>query len=119
MRYFLRAIPFVAPVVAGVAQSIRPVGRRILIWTYGILAAVLVLNFNVAPVERVLRPFTTRLDAWQPDLADWLDNLRLPVQIELKKQIDTLNEHVPAGATLYWSSNYYGTVTHGLAHHLG
>ena len=119
MRYFLPAFPFVAPVLAAAAQSMPRPARTTLLVAYGIVAAILVLNFNVAGVQQALRPLSARLYNWQPNLGDWLDNLRLPVQIELKKQIETINRNLPLGKPLYWSSDYYGVVTHGLAHHIG
>lgn len=119
MRYFLPAFAFIAPVLANGAKSMVPSVRTVLFGIYGILAAVLILTFNVSSVGESLKPLTSRLYNWQPGLGDWLDNLRLPVQMELKKQIETINAVIPHGGTLYWSSDYYGVTTHGLAHHLG
>ena len=123
MRYFLPAFPFLAvPVAAGVA-SLALVPRRTVLAAFGALAALLVLVFNVAAVEERLQPVLSavaapggRLGVW---LDDWLDNLRLPSQIELMKQIHAVNTGVPRGSVLYWASDYNKTASHGLAEHLG
>jgi hypothetical protein len=123
MRYFLPALPFLAvPVAAGV-KSLTLVARRTVFAAFGTLATFLVLVFNVAEVEEPLRPLLSavaapggRLSVW---LDDWLDNLRLPSQIELMKQIQAVNTDVPPGSVLYWSSDYNKTASHGLAEELG
>ena len=124
MRYFLPALPFLAvPVAAGV-MSLAPWARRTVLAAFGTVAVLLVLIFNVAGVEtRLLRPVLSavaapggHLSAW---LDDWLDNLRLPAQIELMKQIQAINADVPAGSVLYWASDYNKTASHGLAEQLG
>jgi hypothetical protein len=123
MRYFLPALPFLAvPVAAGVS-SLAPMAKRAVLAVFGILAAALVLIFNVPAVEEYAQPFVStvapaggRLSVW---LGDWLDNLRLPSLIELQKQIRTVNTEVPPGSVLYWASDYNKTATHGLAEHLG
>ena len=119
MRYFLPALPFMVPALAAGRQSIRPAARRAILATYGAIAFVLVLSFNLAPIELIAQPLLSKLSARCAPLDVWLDNLRLPVHIALKRQIDTINREVPAGSVFYWSSSYYGTATHGLAEHLG
>jgi hypothetical protein len=119
MRYFLPVFPFVVPVLAIGIRSAAPLTRRILLSTYGVAALLLVLNFNLAPVARGLEPLTSKIFASWPILAARLDNLRLPVHVALKSQIDTINITVPKNARLYWASDYYGITTHGLAHDLG
>jgi hypothetical protein len=119
MRYFLPVFPFVASMlVAGVHAT--PAGpRRAILGSYSVLAAALVLDFNVAAVESTTHEMMTRAYSKCPSLTRWLDNLRLPVHIALKRQIDAINKYVPDGSILYWSSDYYKTATHGLAYHLG
>ena len=123
MRYFLPAFPFLAvPVAAGV-RSLAPAASRTVLATFGTLAVLLVLIFNVTPVEERAQPVLSalavpggRLSLW---LSDWLDNLRLPAQIELMKQIQAVNAGVPRGSVLYWASDYNKTASHGLAEQLG
>ncbi len=119
MRYFLPAFPFVVPALAAGARSIGPIARRTILGAYGAIAFGLVLSFNLAPVNKMLQPLLSKVSARYEPLNDWLDNLRLPVQIALKKQIDAINTEVSPGSVFYWSSEYYGTATHGLAEHLG
>jgi hypothetical protein len=119
MRYFLPAIPFLVSALAAGGRSIGPLGRRTILVTYGAIAFLLVMSFNFAPVELMVQPFLSKLSARFAPLNLWLDNLRLPVHIALKRQINTINAEVPDGSVFYWSSHYYGTATHGLAEHLG
>ncbi len=119
MRYFLPAFPFLVPALAAGARSIRPMARGIILGAYGAIAFILILNFNLAPVERMLHPILSKASARYELLNAWLDNLRLPVQVALKKQIEAANAGVPLGSALYWSSDYYATATHGLAEYLG
>ena len=123
MRYFLPALPFLAvPVAAGV-RSLAPAGRRTVLTGFGVLAVFLVLIFNVAEIEAHVQPVLSevaprggRLGTW---LEDWLDNLRLASQLELRKQIQAINTEVPRGGVLYWASDYNKTASHGLAEPLG
>ncbi len=123
MRYFLPALPFLAiPVAVGV-KSLAPVPRKTVLGTFGTLAVLLVLIFNVTEVEERVQPVLSsmfapggHLSGW---LDDWLDNLRLPSQIELRKQIQAVNAGVPPGGMLYWVSDYNKTASHGLAQQLG
>lgn len=119
MRYLLPLLPFIAPLLAQGCSTALPTVRNTLLSAYGILALTLVLTYNVVAVERVFEPLIGRLNVWQPYLVDWLDNLRLPAQVAMRAQIDAVNNRVPQGSTLYWSSDYYGAATHGLAHDLG
>jgi hypothetical protein len=119
MRYFLPGFPFLAPVLAAGAQSFGPIVRRTILGAYGAIALVLILNFNFAPVERAFQPAVSKIYARHPHLYPRVDNLRLPTQMAIKGQIDAINAEVPQGSVLYWSSNYYGTATHGLAEYLG
>src|SRR6266513_2555613 len=119
MRYFLPAFPFLVPALAAGARSSGPIARRTILGAYGAIACILVLGFNFAPVEKMLDPILAKVSARYEPLGGWLDNLRLPVQIALEKQIEAINAKVPAGSVFYWSSDYYETATHGLAEHLG
>lgn len=120
MRYFLPAFPFIAPVLATGAQSIGSASRSAILISYAIIACTLVGIFNVASIERLAGPVVSKATSGSYEhIAAWLDNLRLPVQMTLKKQTDVINTSVPAGAILYWSSDYYGTASHGLAKDLG
>jgi hypothetical protein len=119
MRFFLPAFPLLALAVAAGAQSIGPTARRAILGAYGAIALVLVLSFNFAPVEQALEPVVSRVFTRHWLVPLWLDNLRLPVQISIKKQIDAINAQVPQGSTIYWSSDYYDTATHGMAEYLG
>jgi hypothetical protein len=123
MRYFLPVFPFLAVPVAAGMKSLAPALRRMALVGFGALATVLVLGFNVAGIEERLQPVAVavaapggRLSLW---LEDWLDNLRLPAQIELMKQIDAINTGVPRGSVFYWASDYNKTASHGLAEELG
>jgi hypothetical protein len=123
MRYFMPVFPFLAvPIAAGV-KSLALVPRRTVLAGFGALAVLLVLIFNVAEVEERVQPVLSavappggRLNAW---LEDWLDNLRLASEIELRKQIQAINTEVPGGRVLFWASDYNKTASHGLAEHLG
>ena len=119
MRYFLPVLPFFSPLLAVGTRGVPLRFRRPILAGFVLIAGILTLNFNVAAVQRPLQPLTDKLYVWQPQLAGWLDNLRLPVQIALRGQIDAINAKVPPGGILYWSSDYYGTTTHGLAFELG
>lgn len=119
MRYFLPVFPFVAFMLASGASAASPAVRRAILCGYVVVAVVLVLNFNLERMENMTQGTITSAYSRYPDLARWLDNLRLPVHIALKRQIDAINKNVPDGGTLYWSSDYYKTATHGLAYDLG
>jgi hypothetical protein len=118
MRYYLPAFLFIAPPLAAGAASLGMMARRAVLGIYGVIAVLFVLTFNFAPMQRSLGPVVTRV--WKhlpPNM--WLDNLRLPVQMAIRGQINQINAQVPDGSVLYWSSSYYKTATHGLAEHLG
>lgn len=119
MRYFLPMFPFFATVLVAGARSIKPAARQTILAAYAIIALFLVLSFNLASISLMVQPLRSKLSARFVRLDAWLDNLRLPVHMALKKQIDTINANVPEGKELYWSSDYYGTATRGLARHLG
>ena len=119
MRFFLPAFPLLAVAVAAGAQSIAPMARRVVLGAYASVALVLVLSFNFAPLEQALEPVVSRILPRHWFLSLWLDNLRLPVQISIKRQIDTINAQVPQASPIYWSSDYYDTATHGMAEYLG
>lgn len=119
MRYFLPLFPFFSPGIALGARISDKTVRRVVISGYAFLTLVLTCYFNIGWVEKILAPFVAEFCANHPRLTMRFDNLRLPVQIALKEQIDTVNANVPRGGTLYWSSDYYGFATHGMAHHLG
>lgn len=123
MRYFLPAFPFLAVPVAAGLKSLSAVPRKTVLATFGVLATLLVLVYNVAEVEERVQPAVVAVagqggpvTAW---LDDWLDNLRLPSQIELMKQMQAVNTEVPGGSVLYWASDYNKTASHGLAEQLG
>jgi len=119
MRFFLPAFPLLALAIAAGAQSIGPVARRLMLGAYGAVALILVLSFNFAPLEQALEPVVSRVFTRHWLVAAWLDNLRLPAQISVKQQIDAINAQVPQAGTIYWSSDYYDTATHGMAEYLG
>ena len=123
MRYFLPALPFLAVPIAVGVTSLAPVARRSVLTVFAMLAVFLVLVFNVAALEERVQPVLSAVVApggrLSVRLEDWLDNLRLPAQIELRKQIRAVNTAVPAGGVLYWASDYNKTATHGLAEELG
>jgi hypothetical protein len=118
MRYFLPAFPFLAVALGAGAGVVSVRTRHRVLVGYALLSTVLVLNFNSARVQEALRPVTDIVFA--PSRVDWrLDNLRLEAQVELRHHILVLNERVPAGAVLYWATNYYGRGSHGVAEHQG
>jgi signal peptidase I len=119
MRYFLPVFPFIVPALVAGAESVGPMARRIIIGAYGVTAFMLTVTFNVPQVERLVDQSLSSTYARDERVSYWLDNLRLPVQLALKRQIDVVNAEVPTGIKLYWSSDYYGTATHGMGHHLG
>ena len=119
MRYFLPLFLFLVPPLAAGAGSLGTATRRAILVGYGVLAVLLILAFNFAPAQRAFAPPIAIAGQKYFRLSFWLDNLRLPVHMALRGQIDSINEQVPPGAVLYWSSNYYETTTHGLAEHLG
>lgn len=112
-RYFLPALPLLAFPLGVGALSLSRTARRATLTAFGVVAAALVLAFNFAPLDAKARAVFAGI--YDP----WLDNLRLPVQIDMRKQIDSANAGVPDGQVLYWVSGYYGTATYGLAEHLG
>jgi hypothetical protein len=119
MRYFLPAFPFLALPLAAGAYSLPASARRIFLVLYGVLATILVLNYNVRAAEHITEPIVEKLIPPQSMMAFRLDNLRLPAQIAFKQQIDAINEGVPKGKVVYWASSYYKTATHGIAKGLG
>src|SRR5262249_8340027 len=119
MRYFLPLFVFLAPPLAAGAASFRMTLRRAILGAYIVLAVLLILAFNFAPVHRAFAPAIVLASKKRSHLNLWLDNLRLPVHMAIRKQIDSVNEQIPSGSLVYWSSNYYGTTTHGLAELLG
>jgi hypothetical protein len=119
MRYFLPVFPFVALPLAAGAYAFPAMVRRGILVLYGVLATVLVLNYNVRAAERVTEPIVDKLIPPQSMMAMRLDNLRLPAQLAFKQQIDAINAGVPKGKVVYWSSSYYKTATHGIAKGLG
>jgi hypothetical protein len=119
MRYFLPVSLFLAPPLAAGAASLGTVMRRAILSAYGVVAVLFILVFNFAPMQRAFAPVIAAASRKRSHVNLWLDNLRLPVHIVIREQIDSINEQVPSGAVLYWSSSYYGTTTHGLAEHLG
>lgn len=119
MRYFLAAFPFVALALAAGVPSCKSFIRRGILIAYAAIACTLTGIFNVAAVEQLADPVLAGISAQDPYLAMWLDNLRLPVQMAIRRQIDVVNAKVPDGSNFVWSSDYYGTATHGLAPALG
>jgi hypothetical protein len=119
MRYFLPVFVFLAPPLAARAESLRIEVRRIILGLYLALASLLILAFNFAPAQRAVAPSIAMASKKYFRINLWLDNLRLQSQMAIWNQIESINKQVPAGAVLYWSSNYYGTTTHGMAEHLG
>ena len=115
MRYFLPVFPFIAVSLTVGARSTEPTARRAILGGYAGLALILVLAFNSMSVGSRLQPVLSEFaTTWA-----WLDNLRLAEHMRLKEQIDEVNATIPSGSVLYWSSDYYGSATHGLAEHLG
>ncbi len=119
MRYFLPAFPFIVPALAAGAQLVQPSMRSAILIVYAVTACTFIGIFNVAAVEQLAEPVLSRIVAQDLYLAMWLDNLRLPVQMAVRRQIDLVNTTVPDGSAFIWSSDYYGTATHGLAPALG
>jgi len=117
MRYFLPVIPFIA--VALTAGARQMPHRAIIFGAYALCGALLIALFNVATAEHVMQPVLGKLTRRHHTADLLLDNLRLPGQIALERQIAILNATVPDGSTLYWQSDYNGEVTHGLAYQLG
>jgi hypothetical protein len=117
MRYFLPVFPFIAVALAAAAQSVTR--KRLVLIVYGIASSILIAIFNVAPVGVAVEPIVYKFIRHYPETAAWLDNFRLPVQMDVRKRIDAINADIPDGSTLYWASDYYKTATHGLAYHLG
>ena len=119
MRYFLPFFVLFAFLTAVGIQRVGRIPRRAILSCYGVIAVLLTANFNVAWVQEALYPFASTLFGRQLEPGAWFDNLRLRTQIALGAQIEAINEKVPSGSTLYWSSDYYGMAIHGLAHDLG
>ncbi len=119
MRYFLPVFPFLVPPLAAGTASFETTLRRAILGAYGVIALLLILTFNFAPVQRAFAPTIAMAARKRSHLNLWLDNLRLPVHMAIREQINSINEQIPPGSVVYWSSNYYGTITHGLAEHLG
>lgn len=119
MRYFIPTFPLSAAILASGYQAISKAARKTILGLFIVVACSLILNFNVAFISEIARPVSTRLFGDLSKPAGLLDNLRLPVHMAIKKQIDTVNREVPSNSLLYWSSDYYGIATHGLSHYLG
>jgi hypothetical protein len=118
MRYYLPAFLFLAAPMAAGAASLAMGTRRTILGVYAVTAVLLILTFNFGPMQRAVQPAITRMWTHLPPNG-WLDNLRLPVQVAIQEEIHQVNEQVPDGRVLYWSSSYYDTATHGLAEYLG
>lgn len=119
MRFVLPVLPFLAVILAAGARSIQPRARRALLSVYAGLASILVLNYNVVPVNRALSPLTGRVMAVSPRVGVWLDSLRLEQHLSLARAIDRINQEVPPQGVLYWCADYYGTATQVGAERLG
>ena len=119
MRFLLPIYPIIASMLAMGAHSFSATVRNSIIAIYATVAVISTASFNVAWVEARVQPLIDALTEREPLLSLWLDNLRLPTQIAIKKQIDAINTAVPDGSVLYWSSDYYDRATHDLAHDLG
>ena len=118
MRYFIPALPFIAVSLTAGSASFSRRAKGPLLTAYCIVSIVLISIFNIQPVERMADPGLSRLTA-NMQWALWLDNLRLQMQLRLKRQIDAINSHVPRGSRFYWSSDYYSTATHGMGKEVG
>jgi len=120
MRYFLPLFPPVALIVARGLGALRPALRRGLLGVHAVLAAALVLCFNVPEAYRLAAPVLPRLEVdWIRVPLSLLDNLRMPQHLEqaaVLARIDAL----PAGATLYLLDvNYYRDAQHGVYERAG
>jgi len=119
MRYFLPLFPFVAVPLAAGAVSVRARTRWSILSVYAVVAVALTLIFNLRQAEQPFDRLISNLSSRHERIAFWLDNLRLPVQLRFRRELDSINAVVPSGKTFYWASDYYGPASHGLAGVLG
>ena len=121
MRYFVPLFPLAALVLARGARALSPPRRRGLLLAHGLVATALIATFNWAPAYRFLRPALPTLEVnWIGVPLSLLDNLRMPLHLDQAAILANLDEHVPAGATLYLLDvNYYGDAQRGVYEHAG
>lgn len=119
MRYFLPAFPFLAFALARGAAGWPARPRRAAMAGFVGLALVLVAAFNSRNAHDVVEPALDWVFPRGSARLAMLENLRLEAHLDFANYIDGINIRVPAGSTLYWVADYYGSGTHRVAEHLG
>jgi hypothetical protein len=114
MRYFLPLFPLVALVLVRGARTFGSGARKAVLAVYVAIACALVVVFNSVSAYRAAEPVIPELTVdWIGVPLSLLDNLRMKLHLDQAGILDNINEHVPAGATLYMVDVvYYGDAQH-------
>jgi len=123
MRYLIPLLPFAALLAVAGLRSFAPRARRIVLGSFALLAAALVLLFDCAPLYARVGSALPKLEitfTWPGIPLSLLDNLRLPAHLAQKAWIDNLNAKVEPGGTVYMLDfNYYGDAQQGVFERAG
>jgi hypothetical protein len=121
MRYFLPLFALGALVLARGAAGFPAGARRVLLALHAVLACILVVVFDSAPVYRRVEASLPKLEVnWIGVPSSLLDNLRMPLHLRAADLLAHVNESVAPRSVLYWLDvHYYRDAQHGVYERAG